>query len=85
MTGKAAVLKLVSSSSRKYSWGPVDAVVSSTGDLGYVFGESEGVEADRNAPFESSSYLRIWRKLAGGQWRIVLDLAVPVPAKPESK
>ena len=85
VTGKAAVLKLVSSSSRKYSWGPVDAVVSSTGDLGYVFGESEGVDVDRNAPFESSSYLRIWRKLPGGQWKIVLDLAVPVPAKPESK
>ncbi len=80
LLGKAALLKLVSSSSRRYSWGQVDAVVSSTGDIGYVFGGSEGVSADRSAPFESSSYLRIWRKLTGGQWRIVLDLAVPVPA-----
>jgi ketosteroid isomerase-like protein len=81
VTGKAALLKLVSSSVRKYSWGPVDAVVSSTGDIGYVFGGSEGVSADKNVPFETSSYLRIWRKLVGGQWRIVLDLAVPVPAE----
>lgn len=81
MTGEAALLKLGSSSTSKYSWGPVDAVVSSTGDIGYVFGERDGVSTDRNVPFESSSYLRIWRKLAGGQWRIVLDLAVPVPVK----
>ncbi len=83
--GKAGLLKLVSSSSRRYNWGPVDAVVSSTGDLGYVFGESEGVSADKGAPFESSSYLRIWRKLAGGEWRIVLDLSVPAPAESPSE
>jgi len=81
VTGKADLLKLVSSSACKYSWGPVDGVVSSTGDIGYVFGGSEGVSADKNVPFETTSYLRIWRKLAGGQWRIVLDLAVPVPAE----
>ena len=84
VTGKAAFLKLLSDSSRKYSWGPVDAVVSSTGDLGYVFGQADGVSADGHAPFETSSYLRIWRKLAGGEWRIVLDLAVPVPAESAS-
>lgn len=81
MTGKEALLKLVSGASRKYTWGPVDAVVSSIGDLGYIFGESEGVDGERSASFESSSYLRIWRKTAGGQWRIALDLAVPVPAE----
>jgi ketosteroid isomerase-like protein len=79
--GKEALLKLVSGGSRKYSWGPVDAVVSSIGDLGYVFGDSEALGGDKDVPFESSSYLRIWRKTAGGQWRIVLDLAIPVPAE----
>jgi ketosteroid isomerase-like protein len=81
MTGKEALLKLVLSSTRKYSWGPVDAVVSSTGDIGYVFGKCDGVSTDRNVPFESLSYLRIWRKLVGGHWRIVLDLAVPIPVE----
>jgi ketosteroid isomerase-like protein len=81
--GKAALLKLVSGDSRRFTWGPVDAVVSSVGDLGYVFGEAEAMGGDPGVPFESSSYLRIWRKTAGGLWRIALDLAVPVPAAAE--
>lgn len=82
--GKTALLKTISVSSRKYDWGPADAVVSSTGDLGYVFGEAEGVSADKDAPFETSSFLRIWRRLASGGWRIALDLAIPVSAEPGS-
>ena len=79
VTGKTAFLKLVAGSTPKYDWGPVDAVVSSTGDIGYVFGVREGMSMDSQELFESSSYLRIWRKLSGGEWRIVLDLAVPIP------
>ncbi len=79
VTGKAAFLKLVAGSTPKYNWGPVDAVVSSTGDIGYVFGVRDGLSLDSHEPFESSSYVRIWRKLSGGEWRIVLDLAVPIP------
>jgi ketosteroid isomerase-like protein len=81
---KTAFLKLLAGSTRKYSWGPVDAVVSATGDLGYVFGGRDGMSMDSREPFEASSYVRIWRKPAGGQWRIILDLAVPIPTGPAS-
>jgi ketosteroid isomerase-like protein len=50
-----------------------------TGDLGYVFGVRDGLSMDSQEPFGSASYVRIWRKLSGGEWRIVLDLAVPIP------
>ncbi len=79
VTGKAAFLKFVAGSTPKYNWGPVDAVVSLTGDLGYVFGVRDGLSMDSQEPFGSASYVRIWRKLSGGEWRIVLDLAVPIP------
>jgi ketosteroid isomerase-like protein len=78
LSGKAALLKKLSGDSGRLKWEPVDAVVSSIGDLGYVFGSAETVSGAEK-PVESSSYLRIWRKTAGGEWRIVLDLAVPVP------
>jgi ketosteroid isomerase-like protein len=80
VAGKVAWLKLVSSLAGRYSWGPVDAVVSSTGDLGFVFGGCDVLSPEESQPFGSSSYLRIWRKTAAGEWRIILDLAVPLPA-----
>jgi ketosteroid isomerase-like protein len=81
LVGKAALLKLVSGDSRRFAWGPIDAAVSAIGDLGYVFGTAEALGVDSDDRSVCSSYLRIWRKTAGGLWRIVLDLAVPAPAE----
>jgi ketosteroid isomerase-like protein len=61
----------------------MDGDVSRWGTLGFIFGTAElrtGAAADAAA---SSSYLRIWRKTPEGQWKIALDLAVPLP--PEEK
>jgi hypothetical protein len=85
MVGKTALLKRIAYDSRRFTWGPVDAVVSLTGDLGYVFGDAQAVRRNANVGPTTSSYLRIWRKTAAGDRRIVLDLAIPAPAEPEKK
>jgi ketosteroid isomerase-like protein len=82
MTGKEALLKEASKAAGKWTWDPLDGAASSVADLGYVYGICDLTGAGAgNAPAESSSYLRIWRRSSGGQWRIVLDLAVPIPAE----
>jgi ketosteroid isomerase-like protein len=30
-------------------------------------------------PAERDSYLRIWKKQADGRWKVVLDVASPIP------
>jgi len=50
-------------------WAPLDAGVAGSGDLGYSFGHA-GVSED------STSYLRIWRRQAGSEWKIVLDVVI---------
>lgn len=80
--GKEAWLKQVSTMTGKWDWDPLDGTASSIADIGYVYGigNRTGPEGGTADP-ESSSYLRIWRRTSGGQWRIVLDLAVPIPAE----
>ncbi len=50
-------------------WDPLDATVSGSGDLGYSYGYA-GISED------STSYLRIWRRRPGGEWKIVLDVVI---------
>lgn len=52
--------------------------VALAGDLGYAWGETV---AD-DAPSPSTSWVRIWSRGAGGIWRIVLDITLPVPPEP---
>ena len=80
--GKELLLKKVSRAAGKWTWNPLDGAASSIADLGYVYGICDMTgRAGEKAPSESSSYLRIWRRSSGGQWRIVLDLVVPIPAE----
>ncbi len=50
-------------------WDPLDAGVAGSGDLGYSYGYA-GVSED------STSYLRIWRRRPGAEWKIVLDVVI---------
>ncbi len=56
---------------------PVDAVVSSSGDLGYTFGtftlsiqNPEGKSESRNG-----NYVCIWKKQTDGAWNCVVDIS----------
>lgn len=79
MTGIEALPKESSTRPARSTWEPTDGDVSRWGTLGYVFGTAKAGSDASAHPEAASSYLRIWRKTADGQWRIALDLAVPIP------
>lgn len=59
------------------TWKPQAAGVSSSGDLGYTYGETWAAAGGSYKP--TGSYLRIWRRENGGKWKIALDLNLAYP------
>lgn len=57
---------------RQFYFEPVDGDVSKSGDLGYTYGRVKIESKDGN--MEKASYLRIWKREAGLNWKIVLDV-----------
>jgi len=79
-TGIEAVRQASAKSPGKSTWEPMDGDVSRWGSLGFIFGTAATKSAGAtDAAAASTSYLRIWRKTPDGQWKIALDLAVPIP------
>jgi ketosteroid isomerase-like protein len=66
-------------------WTPVGADISSSGDLGYTYGNYEfhSVGKDGKAAVEYGKYTSIWKKQKDGGWKVVLDMgnASPAPKK----
>ncbi len=54
---------------------PMEADVSRSGDLGYVYGSY----ALSGAKPEKGYYARVWRKESSNQWKIVLDTLIRMP------
>lgn len=79
VVGKEAVRRMISDRSGLWTWEPIAAEVSRSGDLGYTYGISEFRKKDaEEKPSESSSYVRIWRKAMDGTWKVALDIAIPI-------
>ena len=67
--------QLFSDKDKTFSFEKTDAAVSSSGDLGYVYGKAKiGITKDGNSRTLNGNYLRIWKKQDGVDWKIVLDL-----------
>jgi ketosteroid isomerase-like protein len=77
-TGRAQVPTAIPVGLFKWSWEPEGWDVSSSGDLGYSYGTY--VLQSSPSQTETGNYFRIWKK-QGGVWRVVVDVANPVPAK----
>lgn len=67
---------------RRLTWDPDHAEVSDDGTMGWTTGrytsaliDSNGVETPRG----KGRYVSIWRREAGGPWRLVCDLGNPDP------
>jgi ketosteroid isomerase-like protein len=61
---------------------PLNASVSESGDLGYVYGNSQVMATTAGKPVKRmGNYLRIWKKEGQSQWKIVLDLINLEPAE----
>jgi ketosteroid isomerase-like protein len=63
---------------RILSWEPQAGEVSKAGDLGYTYGTLESRDT-ADGPADRAAYTRIWRRQAGRPWKIVLEVATPLP------
>ena len=52
------------------TWEPMDAVVASSGDLGYTYGV---YTLKGNNEVKQGTYVSIWRIGSDGRWKLVLD------------
>jgi ketosteroid isomerase-like protein len=67
------------------TWQPIFASVSRAGDLGYTTGPWEFREKSLDdKPVASGYFVSIWKRQAGGVWKVVLDLGTrnPQPQTP---
>jgi len=71
----------------KLLWHPVSAVVANSGDLGYTLGRWQSVadpDGERQILAEGN-YLTVWKKTAGGEWRVATDMGnIDQPPPPPS-
>ena len=77
--GRKAAVTALHPLSIGWRWIPGFSDVSMSGDLGYSYGGYELREKSSGKLIESGNYARVWRKV-GGVWRVVIDVANPVPA-----
>ncbi len=58
------------------SWTPENGRVSSSGDLGYTWGNYElsFTNKDGNLESEKGKYLNVWSKQPDGSWKVVIDM-----------
>jgi ketosteroid isomerase-like protein len=80
--GRDAVKDFLSKNNSVRTSQPDFADVSRSGDLGYTYGTYELKSSDTTKLVGKENYLRIWKKQSG-LWKIVVDVANPLP--PESK
>jgi ketosteroid isomerase-like protein len=72
----------------KFSWVPSKADISSSGDLGYTFGnwkifiKGDGVSRDTTI---YGNYVSIWKKQTDGSWKYELDGGNLIPGPPEEE
>jgi ketosteroid isomerase-like protein len=81
VVGKENVCNKVKDQSVTMFWKPMASDVAKSGDFGYTYGIAE--LKSNSGEQKLNSYLRIWKKNKEMEWKIVLDLANPIPAETE--
>ena len=86
--GKANIAKgmgFLDDRNNRLIWTPVGADISSSGDLGYTYGNYEFHSMDKEGKptVEYGKYTSIWKRQKDGGWKVVLDMgnASPEPKK----
>jgi len=79
LSGVEAMRDLYSESPGILTWEPLGGGVSSSGDLGYSFGEYSVAAPTSLVPDDKGNYLRAWRRQPDGNWMVVVDLMTPLP------
>jgi ketosteroid isomerase-like protein len=71
----------------KLTWEPAGGGVSASGDLGYTYGTADLAPTPptpTGAPARSA-YQRLWERVPGGGWKVVVDVMNPFPPPPPPK
>jgi ketosteroid isomerase-like protein len=76
IVGRAEAAAALRRERERFAWFPSTGVESRSGDLGYTYGTYGGVAP---GAAEEGAYVRIWRRAAGGEWRLALDITNPFP------
>jgi ketosteroid isomerase-like protein len=76
VVGRAAHNDWSAAQVAKYDGEPLFVDVARSGELGYSWG---GYEKRGDTP-DAGYFARVWKKGAGGTWRIVMETVSPVPA-----
>jgi ketosteroid isomerase-like protein len=81
--GKTSAADALTPMTAEWTWTPSFAGVSVSGDLGYSYGIYELREkSGAGSVSERGNYARVWKKV-NGEWKVVIDVADPLP--PETK
>jgi len=77
--GKANIAKgmeFLDDKNNRLTWTPVGADISSSGDLGYTYGNYEFTSKDKDgkAAVQHGKYTSIWKLQKDGSWKVVLDM-----------
>jgi ketosteroid isomerase-like protein len=91
-------IKMTSAPGFSLRWTPTTSMVSTSGDLGYTTGTYQMTMNDPSGTpaTERGKYVAVWKKAAGGQWKVAEDIfnadtpppapapkvAAPAPPKP---
>jgi ketosteroid isomerase-like protein len=67
-----------------FSWTPEEAVVATSGDLGFTWGRWADAYRDKNGKIAHAygKYLDVWHRGADGKWRWIADMGNSNPAPP---
>ena len=80
MLGRKAIVRYLSQNNDSPTWKPLYADIASSGDLGYVYGSYQFIQARSGAVSEQGYYARVWKRGTDNKWLVVLDTTSPVPS-----
>jgi ketosteroid isomerase-like protein len=70
-TNADTINAFISGFDKKLIWETVGSGAASSGDLGYTYGL---LQIRESQPLTKGHYVRIWKKLPGNSWKIVLEM-----------
>lgn len=82
LIGKDAIHGFLANQKGVLTWEPEHAGVSRAVDLGYTYGSYDQTAGGPEGKPEKGYYLRIWKKPGGDAWKLVVDVASPLPPPP---
>ncbi len=79
IAGKEAVRAALAKGEQPQAWEVVGGGVAHSGDLGYTYGFVQRPASGAEGPAKAANYLRVWRQVADGSWKLAFDVLAPRP------